>query len=160
VNSSSIVALTLYATLVTGITAAIATLGTAVARQAAGTLLLSERTGQPVSRVERGLEAQARVTDWEPVSHVVELHAYSPSNVSAVLLAAAMDTAEGSDLPKAQPRPALASSSTPAAATATVRAVKPRVAGWIRREQRLPAPRSDFSESTAQLIQRHLRAEM
>ncbi|MFA7307063.1 MAG: hypothetical protein WC026_10365 [Hyphomicrobium sp.] len=153
-NSRSIVALILYVTVMTGITAVIAKLGAAMARQAAGTLLLAERPDPPVSRVERGLEAQARVTDWEPVSHVVELHAYSPSEVSAVVLASAMDKAEDVDLSnKVRPR-------SPAAPAVAAKATKPRVAGWIRRAVRVPVHPGAVSESTAQLIQRHLRAEM
>lgn len=151
-NSRLIVVLALYATLMTGLTAAIAKFGAAMARQTAGVLMLAERSDQPVSRVEKGLEAQARGTDWQPVSHVVELHAYPASDASAVVLASAMDSAEGVDLPSRTRAQAML---TPKVA---VRAVKPRVAGWIRRVPRVSPDL--FHETTAQLIQRHLRAEM
>ncbi len=150
-NSRSIVVLVLYATLVTGLTAAIAEVGTAMARQTAGLLLLAERPDQPVSRVEKGLEVQARVSDFQPVSHVIELHAYPATNASAVALAMAMDTAEAAVLPKK----ALPATAPKLAA----RTVKPRVAGWIKRV-RAPVPPIEFHETTAQLIQRHLRADM
>jgi len=151
VISRSVVVLVLYASLMTGLTAVVAQLGAAMARQTAGALLFAEKADQPVSRVERGLEVQARVTDWQPVGHVVELHAVPHSDASAVELASGMDTAEDADLPQAQPSPAPA-----------VRALKPRVAGWIRRAPRMPklSNATSASESTAQLIQRHLRAEM
>lgn len=151
-NSRSIAVLVLYATLMTGLTAAIAKVGAAMARQTAGLLVLADRPDQPVSRVEKGLEVQARVSDFQPVSHVIELHAYPATDASAVALASAMDTAEGADLPDK------AFSAT--APKLAARAVKPRVAGWIRRAPRVSVPPIEFHESTAQLIQRHLRAEM
>lgn len=132
----------------------IATFGAAMARQAAGALILAERPDQPISRVEKGLEVQARVGDWQPVSHVVELHAYPGSDASAVALASAMDTAERERLPATDPV------ITTLPRKSTVRAVKPRVAGWIKREPRGRVPASYLTETTAQLIQRHLRAEM
>ena len=149
-NSRSVLALVFYASMMTGLMAVVAQLGAAVARHGASVLLLAERSEQPVSRVERGLEAQARVTDWQPVSHVVELHAYPSSEASAVALASAMDSAEGAGLPKAQP------ALVPAR---VAKAVKPRVAGWIKRVARVPLP-PVVPETTAHLIQRHLRAEM
>lgn len=150
----SVVVLALYATLVTGLATVIARLGATMARQAVDVLALAEHPDQPVSRVERGLEAQARGTDWQPVSHVVELRAVPVSEASAVALASGMDMAEDADLPKPQVRP-----SSPAPAP-TAKPVKPRVAGWIRRAVLMPVPPSDVAESTGHLIQRHLRAEM
>lgn len=152
-NSRSIVVLVLYVSLMTGLTAVIAQLGAAMARQAADILLLAENPDPPVSRVERGLEVQARVTDWQPVGHVVELHAVPLSEASAGVLASRMDIAEDADLPNAQSQPR----SFPAP---SAKPVKPRVAGWIRRAPRMPSRPSADAESTAHLIQRHLRAEM
>jgi hypothetical protein len=147
--------LVLYASVMTGLSALIAELGATVARRAAHVLSFAENPDQPASRVERGLEAQARVTEWQPVqpvSHVVELRAAPPSSqASAVVLASEMDAAEDADLSKPQPR------SSPAP---SVKPVKPRVAGWIRRAVRMSPPRNAVAESTADLIQRHLRAEM
>ncbi|AGK58241.1 hypothetical protein HYPDE_32843 [Hyphomicrobium denitrificans 1NES1] len=149
-NSRSVVVLVLYASVMTGLTALIAELGATVARQAVHVLSFAENPDQPVSRVERGLEAQARVKEWQPVGHVIELRAAPPPpEASAVALASGMDEAEDADLPKPRPSPAPG-----------VKPVKPRVAGWIRRAVRVSPPRNAVAESTARIIQRHLRAEM
>jgi hypothetical protein len=142
----------LYASLVTSLSALIAGLGASVARQGALALSFGEDQNQRVSRVERGLETQARVTEWQPVSHVIEMRAISSPEVSATALASAMDAAEGADLPRMK-RP-------PVRGTPKARPVKPRVAGWIRRVAPVSPRRSDFAESTARIIERQLRAEM
>lgn len=144
----------LYASLVTGLAVLIAEFSATMARQAAHVLAFADDPDQPASRVEQGLEVQARVTEWQPVGHVIEMRAAEPPEVSAVTLASAMDAAEDADLPQQQqlqtqlpPKP-------------KAKAVRPRVAGWIRRVDRPASRHNDVAESTARLIQRHLRAEM
>jgi hypothetical protein len=152
--------LVVYASMMSGLTAVIAQLSASMAREAAGVLLFAENLDPPVSRVEKGLEIQARVSEWQPAGHVIELRAVPASEISVAELASGMDTAENADLPKKvlpQPRPALTPAALPAARPA---AAKPRVAGWIRRVGRTPASVRSDAETTAHLIQRHLRAEM
>lgn len=143
----------LYASLVTGLAVLIAEFSATMARQAAHILAFAEDPDQPASRVEHGLEVQARVTEWQPMSHVIEMRAAEPPEVSAITLASAMDAAEDADLPQRQ----LQTQLPPKPKTKTV---KPRVAGWIRRVDRQASRHNDVAESTARLIQRHLRAEM
>ena len=149
----SVVVLVLYASLVTGLVALITEFGAMIARQAPQVLAFAEDSDQPASRVEHGLEVQARATEWQPVSHIAEIRAIEPPEVSAVTLASAMDAAEDADLPQRQ----LQTQLPPKPKTKTV---KPRVAGWIRRVDRQASRHNDVAESTARLIQRHLRAEM
>lgn len=145
----------LYASLVTGLVALITEFGAMIARQAPEVLAFAEDSDQPASRVEHGLEVQARATEWQPVSHIAEMRAVEPPEVSAVTLASAMDAAEGADLPKQDLQ------TPPAKPRAEAKAVKPRVAGWVRRVTRPPVHRRDHvTESTARLIERRLRAEM
>ena len=148
----SVVVLVLYTSLVTGLVALIAEFSATIARQAPHVLAFAEDPDQPASRVEHGLEVQARATEWQPVSHVPEIRAFEPPEASAVTLASSMDAAEGADLPeqKLQTQPPTKPKAQP---------VKPRVAGWIRRVAR-PVHRNRVAESTARLIERRLRAEM
>lgn len=152
----SVVVLVLYASLVTGLVALITEFGAMIARQAPQVLAFAEDSDQPASRVEHGLEVQARATEWQPVSHIAEIRAIEPPEVSAVTLASAMDAAEGADLPEQDVQ-----TPPPAKPKAKFKAVKPRVAGWIRRVARSPVHHRDhIAESTARLIERRLRAEM
>lgn len=154
----SVVVLVFYASLVTGLVALIAEFSATIARQAPNVLAFAEDPDQPASRVEHGLEVQARATEWQPVSHVAEIRAVEPPEVSAVTLASAMDAAEGADLPGQELQQEL---HTQPPTKPKAKPVKPRVAGWIRRVARPPVHRREhIAESTARLIERRLRAEM
>lgn len=158
-ESRPVVVLLLYASLMLGVSALIARIGASVARQATQDMAFNGDTDPRPSRVDRGLEALDRVSQWQPVSRVVEIRASEPPEVSAVELASALDSAESADLPHRQivlvagPKPKLKPK-------AKAKASRARVAGWIRRVPRQEAHRAPIPETTAQIIERRLRAEM
>lgn len=162
-ESRSIIGLLLYASLIVGVSALIVSLGARGARTAAEVLAFEDEADPPTSRVERGLERQARVTEWQPTSHVIETRAIEPPEISAAILAIAMDEAEDADLPptrmEAQPSAELQAQPSPKPKL-KAKPGKPRVAGWIRRAPRTVATRHGAGESTGRIIQRHLLAQM
>lgn len=147
----------LYVALMTVFVAAALESSAALARRAAVALALLENDDPTTSRVESGLEAQARVAGWQPVSYVIETRAVERPDVSAVALAKAMDVAEDVSLPP-PPKPVRAKA-LPAKVPIRTLPVKPRVAGWIRRIGPASADRM-FAESTARIIERNLKSEL
>jgi hypothetical protein len=123
-------------------------LGVAMARNAAYALVLDGTSIPLRSRVDRGLEAQARTATWQPSHYVIETRALKPPDISAVALAHSLDVAES----KPSPPPAAPKSEAP----------KARVAGWVKRARR--AARKDDSladaDSPARIIERSLKAEI
>ena len=144
----------LYVTLMTVFVAAALESSAALARRAVVALALLENDDPTTSRVESGLEAQARVAEWQPVSYVIETRAVEKPDVSAVALARAIDVAEDVSLPPPPPKPVLAKPMRIKAVP-----VKPRFAGWVKRIK----PSSEkmrFAESAARIIERSLKSEL
>jgi hypothetical protein len=145
--------------MVSGTVAAIADLGRTMARHAASVLTFAEAEDAPISRVERGLEVQARAAAWQPARYRVEARALSSPDMSAPQLAALMDAAERASLPApvapiARTRPVDDQPPVP-----QVHTPRPRVAGWIKRA-RPNRPDEHVAESTARIIERSLKAEI
>lgn len=126
-----------------------------LARRAAAALAFVQGDDSTTSRVESGLEAQARVAEWQPASYVIETRAVERPDVSAVALARAMDAAEDVALP---PSKRVSAKALPEKVPMKVLPVKPRVAGWIRRIK--PSSGDRYAESTARIIERSLKSEL
>lgn len=165
----AITILSLYVALVTGLSALIIEIGTAIAHGAAGELVFAEKEISPVSRVEQGLEMQARVASWQPEPRVIEVRALELPELPANALAHSMDVAERSTVAEhSTERTTLPTATLPAATPKAeppkVATAKPtvaraaRVAGWSKRAKaRL---RHDVEECTARIIERNLKAEI
>jgi len=147
----------LYVALMTVFVTAAIESSAALARRAAVALAFIQDDDPTTSRVESGLEAQARVAEWQPASYVIETRAVERPDVSAVALARAMDVAEDVSLPP--PPKAVGARALPAKVPMAALPIKPRVAGWIRRIKLSSADRT-FAESTARIIERSLKSEL
>ena len=138
--------LLVYVVSVAGVATLVTELGESMVRHAAYALAL-DGTSVPRSRVDRGLEAQARIAAWQPSHYVVETRALKSPDISAVALAHSLDVAESKPAP-------------PPAAKAKI--PKARVAGWVKRARR--AARGDDTladaECPARIIERSLKAEI
>jgi hypothetical protein len=146
----------LYVALMTVFVMAAIESSAALARRAAVALAFIQDDDPTTSRVESGLEAQARVAEWQPASYVIETRAVERPDVSAVALARAMDVAEDVSLP---PPKAVGARALPAKVPMAALPIKPRVAGWIRRIKLSSSDRT-FAESTARIIERSLKSEL
>ena len=161
----AITILSLYVALVTGLSALIIEIGTTIAHGTAAKLAFAEKDIPAASRVEQGLEVQARVASWQPAPRVIEVRALEVPDLPANALAHSMDVAEHSTEQIALPAVALKKAEAPKIAkiakivTAKPSVVRaPRVAGWSKRVQvRL---RHDVEECTARIIERNLKAEI
>jgi hypothetical protein len=154
----AITILSLYVALVTGASALIIELGTAIVHGTAGKLVFAEKEIPPASRVEQGLEVQARVASWQPMPGVIEVRALERPEIPASALAYSMDVAEHgiepTAIPAAEPKietPKIVTKKPTVARTA-------RVAGWRKRVR--VQPRHDVEETTARIIERNLKAEI
>jgi hypothetical protein len=160
----AITILSLYVALVTGLSALIIEIGTAIAHGAAGELVFAEKEISPVSRVEQGLEMQARVASWQPEPRVIEVRALELPELPANALAHSMDVAERSTVAEHSTERTTLPAVTPKAGPPKIATAKPtvaraaRVAGWSKRVK--ARPRHDVEECTARIIERNLKAEI
>lgn len=154
----AITILSLYVALVTGVSALIVELGTTIAHGTARKLVFAEKEIAPASRVEQGLEVQARVASWQPMPRVIEVRALERPEIPASALAYSMDVAEHG-IEQATSPAVEAKIETPKIVTAKPAVVRTtRVAGWRKRVR--AQPRRKVEECTARIIERNLKAEI
>lgn len=141
-----IAGLLFYIVSVAGVATLATEFGVAMVRHAAFALALYGNSVPTPSRVDRGLEAQARTASWQPSHYVTETRALNPPDISAVALARSIDAAESKPSPPAAPKSDVS---------------KARVAGWVKRSDRVA--RDDTlaeADCPARIIERSLKAEM
>jgi hypothetical protein len=151
--------LSLYIALVTGVSALIIELGTAIAHGTASKLVFAEKEIAPASRVAQGLEVQARVASWQPMPRVIEVRALERPEIPASVLAYSMDVAEHG-IEQTTPLAVEAKIETPKIVVTPkpTAARTARVAGWRKRVR--VQPRHEAEECTARIIERNLKAEI
>lgn len=142
-----IAGLLFYVASVAGVATLATELGAALLRNAAEALALDGASAPTPSRVDRGLEAQARTAAWQPAHYAVEARALKPPDISVVALAASIDAAE----------------SKPSSPAATPKAGLPkaRVAGWVKWAggEEGDDTMAD-TDCPARIVERSLKAEM
>jgi hypothetical protein len=136
-----------YVASVAGVATLATELGAALLRNAAATLALDGASAPTPSRVDRGLEAQARTAAWQPAHYTVEARALKPPDISVVALAASIDAAES--------KPSSPASASKAALP------KARVAGWVKWAggEEGDDTMAD-ADCPARIVERSLKAEM
>jgi len=147
-----IVGLLFYIVSVAGVATLATELGLATVRHAAADLAFDNPSVPKSSRVDRGLEAQARTAAWQPSHYVVETRALNAPDISVAALARSIDAAESSSSAPAAPK-------SPVAPKSEVS--KARVAGWVKRADR-PARDNTLADADcpARIIERSLKAEI
>lgn len=157
--SDRVYASVFYIALIVGSSWVAVTVGEALTRQALSQLTFLPSPYSRPSRVETYLTAQERPAEPPGTSSLL-VPAAPAMTVGA--LAKAMDDAEQSgviqtDESDADDAPKQTASSS---SSATEKAEKPRVAGWVKRAPKRPVAISTHEDTSNRLIMRSLRAEM